>query len=74
MKVSVVILAAGEGSRMKSSLPKSLQPIAGKAMLQHLIDATIPINPNQTIIIYSPEHQQQIENTARLNNNKELLF
>ena len=74
MKVSVVILAAGEGSRMRSSLPKSLQPIAGKAMLQHLIDATIPINPNQTIIIYSPEHQQQIENTVTLDNNKELLF
>ena len=74
MKVSVVILAAGEGSRMRSSLPKSLQPIAGKAMLQHLIDATIPINPNQTIIIYSPEHQQEIENTVIFNNNKELLF
>jgi len=74
MKTSIVILAAGEGSRMGSSLPKSLQPIAGKVMLQHLIDAIIPIDPNQTIIICSPEHQQQIENAITHDDNKELLF
>ncbi|WP_111498378.1 bifunctional UDP-N-acetylglucosamine diphosphorylase/glucosamine-1-phosphate N-acetyltransferase GlmU [Marinobacter bohaiensis] len=34
----VVILAAGEGSRMKSSLPKVLHPVAGKPMLHHVID------------------------------------
>ncbi len=70
MKTSIVILAAGEGSRMGSSLPKSLQPIAGKVMLQHLIDAIIPIDPNQTIIICSPEHQQQIENAITHDDNK----
>ena len=74
MKTSIIILAAGEGSRMRSSLPKSLQPIAGKAMLQHLIDAIIPIDPNQTIIVCSPEHQQQIENAITHDDNKELLF
>lgn len=35
----VIILAAGQGTRMKSALPKVLQPIAGKAMLGHVIDA-----------------------------------
>ncbi|MBY5937410.1 bifunctional UDP-N-acetylglucosamine diphosphorylase/glucosamine-1-phosphate N-acetyltransferase GlmU [Marinobacter nauticus] len=34
----VVILAAGQGSRMKSSLPKVLHPVAGKAMLHHVVD------------------------------------
>ena len=34
----VVILAAGQGSRMKSALPKVLHPIAGKPMLHHVID------------------------------------
>ncbi len=33
----VVILAAGQGSRMKSSLPKVLHPVAGKAMLHHVL-------------------------------------
>ncbi|MGC8119595.1 bifunctional UDP-N-acetylglucosamine diphosphorylase/glucosamine-1-phosphate N-acetyltransferase GlmU [Marinobacter sp. VGCF2001] len=34
----VVILAAGQGSRMKSSLPKVLHPVAGKAMLHHVVE------------------------------------
>ncbi|MBR9872560.1 MAG: UDP-N-acetylglucosamine diphosphorylase/glucosamine-1-phosphate N-acetyltransferase [Gammaproteobacteria bacterium] len=34
----VVILAAGQGSRMKSALPKVLHPVAGKAMLHHVVD------------------------------------
>lgn len=38
MKVDVVILAAGQGSRMKSSLPKVMHPLAGKPMVQHVID------------------------------------
>ncbi len=34
----VVILAAGEGKRMRSRMPKVLQPIAGRPMLAHVID------------------------------------
>lgn len=38
MALSVVILAAGKGTRMKSALPKVLHAIAGKPMLQHVVD------------------------------------
>lgn len=38
MPVDIVILAAGQGTRMNSSLPKVLHPIAGKPMLQHVVD------------------------------------
>lgn len=38
MKTDVVILAAGQGSRMKSALPKVMHRLAGKPMLQHVID------------------------------------
>lgn len=38
MNIDVVILAAGKGSRMKSKLPKVLQPLAGKPLLQHVVD------------------------------------
>jgi bifunctional UDP-N-acetylglucosamine pyrophosphorylase/glucosamine-1-phosphate N-acetyltransferase len=39
MNIEVVVLAAGQGSRMKSDLPKVLHPIAGKPMLAHVLDA-----------------------------------
>ena len=39
MPLSVVILAAGQGKRMKSDLPKVLQPLAGRPLLAHVIDA-----------------------------------
>ena len=41
----VVILAAGEGKRMKSALPKVLQPIAGQPMLAHVITAARALQP-----------------------------
>lgn len=39
MKVSAVLLAAGQGTRMKSSLPKVLHPLCGKPMIWHVIEA-----------------------------------
>jgi len=39
MKVTAVLLAAGQGIRMKSSLPKVLHPICGKPMLWHVLEA-----------------------------------
>jgi bifunctional UDP-N-acetylglucosamine pyrophosphorylase/glucosamine-1-phosphate N-acetyltransferase len=38
MSLHIVILAAGQGSRMKSDLPKVLHKVAGKPMLQHVVD------------------------------------
>ncbi len=48
----VVILAAGEGKRMKSALPKVLQKIAGKPMLAHAIDAARALRPAGVHVIY----------------------
>ena len=39
MNIFPIILAAGQGTRMRSSLPKVLHPIAGKPMLQHVVEA-----------------------------------
>jgi len=41
----LVVLAAGEGKRMHSGLPKVLQPIAGRPMLAHLLDAALELSP-----------------------------
>jgi len=50
--LSVVILAAGEGKRMKSSLPKVLQPLAGRALLKHVIDTARSLDPAAICVVY----------------------
>lgn len=45
MSLEVVILAAGQGSRMRSSLPKVLHQLAGKPLLQHVIDSAQQMSP-----------------------------
>ena len=51
-EVAVVILAAGQGKRMKSTLPKVLQPIAGKPMLAHVIKAARQLRPQKICVVY----------------------
>ena len=48
----VVILAAGEGKRMKSALPKVLQPIAGQPMLAHVVAAARALDPAAIHVVY----------------------
>lgn len=48
----VVILAAGEGKRMKSALPKVLQPIGGRPMLAHVIDTARALQPAGIHIVH----------------------
>src|SRR4029077_12531289 len=43
--LSVVILAAGAGKRMRSALPKVLQPLAGHPLLAHVLDAANALQP-----------------------------
>src|SRR5690348_3287048 len=50
--LSVVILAAGQGKRMKSDLPKVLQPLAGRPLLKHVIDAARALQPASTYVVY----------------------
>jgi bifunctional UDP-N-acetylglucosamine pyrophosphorylase / glucosamine-1-phosphate N-acetyltransferase len=50
--VTVVILAAGQGKRMKSSLPKVLQPLAGRPLLKHVIDTARCLEPTAIHVVY----------------------
>ena len=63
MSISVVILAAGQGTRMKSTTPKVLHEISGKPMLFHTIDAAQQISDDITVVLYHQAEriQKQIE-------------
>ena len=50
-RFAAIILAAGEGTRMKSALPKVLHEVAGRPMIRHLIEALRPLEPAATIIV-----------------------
>jgi bifunctional UDP-N-acetylglucosamine pyrophosphorylase/glucosamine-1-phosphate N-acetyltransferase len=50
--MNVVILAAGMGKRMQSALPKVLHPLAGKPLLQHVINTALSLQPGKLCVIY----------------------
>jgi bifunctional UDP-N-acetylglucosamine pyrophosphorylase/glucosamine-1-phosphate N-acetyltransferase len=49
--MNIVILAAGQGKRMRSALPKVLQPLAGKPLLAHVIAAAQKLNPKRLVVV-----------------------
>ena len=61
MSISVVILAAGQGTRMKSTTPKVLHEISGKSMLFHAIDAAQKISDDITVVLYHQAARIQAE-------------
>ena len=51
MSLEIVILAAGQGTRMRSALPKVLHPLAGKSMLGHVIDTARALQPQRIHVV-----------------------
>lgn len=51
MSLEIVILAAGQGTRMRSALPKVLHPVAGKPMLAHVIDTARGLSPSRIHVV-----------------------
>jgi len=52
MPLDVIVLAAGQGKRMRSDLPKVLHPIAGRPLLAHVLDAARTLNPRKTVVVH----------------------
>lgn len=50
-RLAVVVLAAGMGTRMKSGRPKVLHEVAGKAMLDHVLDSVESLRPERTVVV-----------------------
>ncbi len=52
--LAVLVLAAGQGTRMNSALPKVLHRIANRPMIQHVLAAVAPLAPARTIVVIGP--------------------
>ena len=68
MSISVVILAAGQGTRMKSDTPKVLHTISGKPMLFHAIDAAQAVSDDVTVVLYHQAERIESEINAHYEN------
>lgn len=58
--LSVVVLAAGAGTRMKSAVPKVLHPLAGKPLIAHVLDTSAELEPASTVVVL----RHQLERVA----------
>ena len=58
MRLGVVILAAGQGKRMRSALPKVLHPLAGRPLLAHVLDAAERLGSAKTVVVYGHGGEQ----------------
>lgn len=67
MKLSVIILAAGQGTRMRSKQPKVLHAIAGKSMLERVVNIAAQLNPQEIFVIYGYQGDLLREKLSHLN-------
>ncbi|MBR7503831.1 NTP transferase domain-containing protein, partial [Mycobacterium tuberculosis] len=52
---AVIVLAAGQGTRMKSALPKVMHPIGGRSLLHHAIAAAEGTSPDHLVVVVRHE-------------------
>jgi bifunctional UDP-N-acetylglucosamine pyrophosphorylase / glucosamine-1-phosphate N-acetyltransferase len=62
---ALVILAAGGGTRMKSSLPKVLHPVCGRPMLDHVIAAGREVGPAEIVVVVGHRRDQLLRHLAQ---------
>lgn len=64
-QVDAVVLAAGKGTRMKSDLPKVLHPMAGRTLLDHVLDTVQTVGIGHTVVVVGHRAAQVEETCAR---------
>ena len=58
---AVIVLAAGAGTRMKSSLPKVLHPMGGRSLVGHALDAAVSLKPEHLVAVVRHERERVVE-------------
>ena len=70
MKPDFIVLAAGKGNRMLSPLPKVLLPLAGKPMVQHVLDTVSEIEKSRSIIVIGDQASEVKKSLSASKNTK----
>ena len=63
---AVIVLAAGAGTRMKSSTPKVMHPIGGRSLLHHAVDAAAGVNPDHLVVVLRHERDRVGEHVSQI--------
>jgi bifunctional UDP-N-acetylglucosamine pyrophosphorylase/glucosamine-1-phosphate N-acetyltransferase len=58
MALEIIILAAGQGKRMRSKLPKILHPLAGRPLLAHVLDTARALAPRKIVVVHGNGAEQ----------------
>ncbi|MCJ9707276.1 NTP transferase domain-containing protein, partial [Bradyrhizobium sp. SHOUNA76] len=61
-----IVLAAGEGTRMRSSLPKVLHPVAQQTLLAHVLAAAPKGTGTSLAVVIGPDHQAVADEAKRI--------
>ncbi len=59
-KLTAVVLAAGQGTRMKSTVPKVLHPIAGRPLLYYSVAAALQVGAEHAVVVVSPANREAV--------------
>ena len=73
MGLSIVLLAAGQGKRMKSTKPKPLVELADKALIQYSLDTAIKLQPER-IVLVTGYKKDEIKKHVLANNPGDFIF
>ena len=71
--LSILVLAAGEGTRMKSTLPKVLHPLSGKPLLEHVAATATALKPKAIGVVVG-FGREQVKQSMLANGWKQLSF
>src|SRR5438093_9621790 len=62
--LAAVVMAAGLGTRMKSALPKHLHPLLGRRLVDWVVEAVRPLEPDPLVVVLSPEAAGEVEGVS----------
>src|SRR5581483_12366963 len=61
---AAIILAAGQGTRMRSAMPKVMHKLAGLPLISHVLRAVEPLQPQKTVVVVAP-HMESVREAAK---------